>query len=52
MMLSNNIYMSQRSSSEQCLATCALLNAGPSQILPFLYLGSQEDVLSTNFMQV
>ncbi|CAF5209009.1 unnamed protein product, partial [Rotaria magnacalcarata] len=38
--------MPQRSSSEQCLATSALPNVGPSQILPFLYLGSQEDVLS------
>ncbi|CAF3166657.1 unnamed protein product [Rotaria sp. Silwood2] len=43
--------MPQRSSSEQCLATSAPPNVGPSQILPFLYLGSQEDVLSTKTMQ-
>ncbi|CAF1100249.1 unnamed protein product [Rotaria sp. Silwood1] len=43
--------MPQRSSSEQCLATSAPPNVGPSQILPFLYLGSQEDVLSTKVMQ-
>lgn len=44
--------MPQRSSSEQCLATSAPPNVGPSQILPFLYLGSQEDVLSNKLMQV
>jgi hypothetical protein len=44
--------MPQRSSSEQCLATSTPPNVGPSQILPFLYLGSQEDALSTKVMQV
>ncbi|CAF1630377.1 unnamed protein product [Adineta ricciae] len=43
--------MPQRSSSEQCLATSTPPNVGPSQILPFLYLGSQEDALSTKAMQ-
>ncbi|CAF3806827.1 unnamed protein product [Rotaria sordida] len=43
--------MPQRSSSEQCLATSAPPNVGPSQILSFLYLGSQEDVLSSKAMQ-
>ncbi|CAF1467774.1 unnamed protein product [Adineta steineri] len=50
-MLLNNSYMPQRSSSEQCLATSTPPNVGPSQILPFLYLGSQEDALSTKVMQ-
>ncbi len=44
--------MPQRSSSEQCLATSTPPNVGPSQILPFLYLGSQEDALSTKVMRV
>lgn len=43
--------MPQRSSSEQCLTSSTPVNPGPSQILPFLYLGSQEDVLSTKTMQ-
>ncbi|CAF1023167.1 unnamed protein product [Didymodactylos carnosus] len=34
--------------SEQCLSI--MPNAGPSQILPFLFLGSQEDVMSTKTM--
>jgi hypothetical protein len=51
-MFLNNSYMPQRSSSEQCLATSTPPNVGPSQILPFLYLGSQEDALSTKVMQV
>ena len=42
----------QRSTSEQCLATSAVVNSGPSQIFPFLFLGSQEDVLSAKLMQV
>jgi len=50
-MFLNNSYMPQRSSSEQCLATSTPPNVGPSQILPFLYLGSQEDALSTKVMQ-
>ncbi|CAF3467002.1 unnamed protein product [Rotaria socialis] len=50
-MFFNNNYIPQRSSSEQCLATSAPPNVGPSQILPFLYLGSQEDVLSSKVMQ-
>lgn len=51
-MFLNNIHLTQRSSSEQCLATSSPPNAGPSQILPFLYLGSQEDALSNKAMQV
>ncbi len=51
-MFLNNSYMPQRSASEQCLATSTPPNVGPSQILPFLYLGSQEDALSTKVMQV
>jgi hypothetical protein len=51
-MFLNNSYMPQRSSSEQCLATSTPPNVGPSQILPFLYLGSQEDALSTKVMRV
>lgn len=51
-MFLNNSYMPQRSSSEQCLATSTPPNVGPSQILSFLYLGSQEDALSTKVMQV
>lgn len=51
-MFLNNSYMPQRSASEQCLATSTPPNVGPSQILPFLYLGSQEDALANKVMQV
>jgi len=48
-MFLSNSSLPQRSASEQCLSTIA--NSGPSQIFPFLFLGSQEDVLSTKVMQ-
>jgi len=34
-----------------CLSTSMLPNVGPSQVLPFLYLGSQDDALSTPTMK-
>ncbi|CAF2336903.1 unnamed protein product [Rotaria sp. Silwood2] len=43
--------MSQRLSNEPCLSTTSCSNIEISQILPFLYLGCQEDALSTKKMQ-
>ncbi|CAF3810713.1 unnamed protein product [Rotaria sordida] len=43
--------MSQRLSNEQFLSTTSYSNIGVSQILPFLYLGCQEDALSEKTMQ-
>ncbi|CAF2189392.1 unnamed protein product [Rotaria magnacalcarata] len=43
--------MSKRLSSEKCLSTSPCSNIGPSQILPFLYLGCQDDALSIETMR-
>jgi hypothetical protein len=44
--------MSQKSSNKQCSLPSILSNIKPSQILPFLYVGCQEDALSIKTMQV
>jgi hypothetical protein len=44
--------MSEESSDKQSLLPSTLSNTGPSQILPFLYVGCQEDAISTKTMQV
>jgi hypothetical protein len=44
--------MSQQSTNKKSLLPSTLSDTGPSQILPFLYVGSQEDAISTKTMQV
>ena len=51
-MLAENNCTDQHVVSNNCLSTSALPNVGPSQVLPFLYLGSQDDALSTQTMKV
>jgi len=43
--------MSQQSQNKQACLAPTLSNTGPSQILPFLYVGCQEDAISTKTMQ-
>jgi hypothetical protein len=44
--------MSRQSANKQSLSTSTLSDTGPSQILPFLYVGCQEDAISNKTMQV
>ena len=44
--------MNRRIATKQTLTPSSLSDVGPSQILPFLYVGRQEDALSNRTMQV